>query len=959
MSDSITEDKRTEEQIVQDSLLLWTVFESLDHPLIVIDAEDYSVLLANSAARSSMSREVTTCYGIFHGRHTPCDGSDHMCPLAEAKRSGNPVKVVHRHVDQEGSLRWVEVNALPIFNESKRVVRVIEYCLDITQRKRADEEFHRTFEQIQQGQMEVSALLDASRAILHHREFKDAARSIFDSCKELVGAKAGYVALLSEDGEENELLFLESGGLPCTVSPELPMPIRGLRARAYETGTTVYDNDFSTSKWIKFMPEGHVRLDNVLFAPLMIEGKALGLLGLANKQGGFTEEDARMATAFGELAAVALQNSRALESLEHSEERFRSVVETASDAVINIDSQGIITFWNKAAQTIFGFSADEILGKPLTAIMPQRFRQAHETGVKRLTSSRQSKLIGKTVELTGLAKDGREFPLELSLAVWKTKERTFYTGIARDVTQRKLAEAALRESHAELERRVEKRTAELSKANKRLKKEIEERKLTEEALRKSEKKYRALINEASDSIVLLDTDGNVLDTNKKALELFGYSKDEFYQKHVNELHPEEILERAFTAFKEAVQNGSGSLNDTKILRKDGKRVPVDITGSVIQYGDQKVVQGFFRDITERKLAEEAIRQAEEQYRLLVQNLPSVVYKGYKDWSVDFFDKNKIESLLGYKLEDFISRKIKWSEVIVEEDLEHASREFVQAMKNDQSFVREYRIKTKAGDILWIQDRGQIVCDEAGEIEYLSGVFFDITDHKHTHEALRKSEKELRFLSAELLNAQETERARFARELHDGIGQALSTMKVRVETLAKVAGSDVSRLRVEDLENLVPMIRQTIEEVRNTCMDLRPSTLDSLGILPTIDWFCREQQTTYPSMQIEKKIDIRETEVPDSLKIVIYRIMQEALNNAAKHSGAEIFQVSLVKKDGEIRFAVQDNGQGFDLEDLLSADTDRRGFGITSMKERAELSGGSFSIESSVGQGTMIRASWKV
>jgi len=950
MSDRIAEEERTEEQIVQDSLFLWSVFESLDHPFMVIDAEDYSVLFANSAARSSMSAEVKTCYTLSHDRDTPCDGSDHICPLAEVKRTGNPVKVVHRHCDQEGNLRWVEV---------KRVVRVIEYCLDITERKRAEDELHQSLEQIQQRQREVSALLDASRAVLHHREFKDAARSIFDSCKELVGATAGYVALLSEDGEENELLFLEAGGLPCTVDPELPMPIRGLRAQAYKTGKTVYDNEFSTSKWMKFMPEGHVRLDNVLFAPLMIEGKAHGLLGLANKQEGFTEQDARMATAFGELAAVALLNSRALESLEHSEERFRSVVETASDAVINIDSQGIISFWNKAAETIFGFSPDEMLGKPLTAIMPKRFRQAHATGIERLASSRQPKLIGKTVELTGLAKDGREFPLELSLALWKIRERTFYTGIARDITQRKQAEDALRESHAELERRVEKRTAELSRANKRLQKQIEERKLTEEALRKSEKKYRALINEASDSIVLLDTEGNVVDTNRKALQLFGCSKDELLQKHVTELHPQEELEKTHTAFKEAVQRGSGVLNDTKILRKDGKTVSVDITGSVIQYGDQKVVQGFFRDITERKLAEDTIRLAEEQYRLLVKNLPSVVYKGYIDWSVDFFDKKKIESLLGYKLEDFNSRKIKWSEVIVEDDFEHASRILIQAMTGDKSYVREYRIKTKGGEILWIQDRGQIVCDEAGEIEYLSGVFFDITDHKHRDEALRKSEKELRFLSAELLNVQERERARFARELHDGIGQALSTMKVRIETLAKIAKSDVNRLRVEELENLVPMIRQTIEEVRNTCMDLRPSTLDSLGILPTIDWFTREFQTTYPFMQIEKKIDLRETDVPDPLRIVIYRIVQEAFNNAARHSSAEIMQISLAKIDGEIRLAVTDNGRGFDLEGLLSADTAERAFGLTSMKERTELSGGSFSIESGIGLGTTIRATWKV
>ena len=529
----------------------------------------------------------------------------------------------------------------------------------------------------------------------------------------------------------------------------------------------------------------------------------------------------------------------------------------------------------------------------------------------------------------------------------------------RTIAQRERAEERVRRAHDELEKRVAERTSELLKANERLSLEIEEHKRTEEARVDSERKYRALINEASDAIVLSDTEGNVLDTNKKALELFGYSKDELLQRHVTELHPEEQLEKTIAAFKEAVQSGSGYLNDTKIVCKDGTTVPVDITGSVIQYGDQTVVQGFFRDITERKLAEEAIREAEEQYRLLVQNLPSVVYKGYRDWSVDFFDKKKIESLVGYELEDFISKKIKWSQVIIEEDLENASREFVQALRGNKSYVREYRIKTKGGEILWVQDRGQIVCDEAGEVEYLSGVFFDITDRKHMDEALRKSEKELRFLSAELLSAQETERARFARELHDGIGQSLSTMKVRVETLVKTARSDVNRLQLEDLENLVPMIRQTIEEVRNTCMDLRPSTLDSLGIVPTIDWFSREFQSTYPHMQIEKEIDIRETDVPDPLKIVIYRIVQEAFNNAAKHSGTQMMLVSLVKENGEIRLAVKDNGRGFDPEDLLSADSERRGFGLTSMKERTELSGGSFAIESGIGKGTTIRATWKV
>jgi len=189
--------------------------------------------------------------------------------------------------------------------------------------KKTKDSLNSALEELHQRNRETSALLQGSQAILMHKEFKLAARAIFDACKNLLGATGGYVALLSKEGTENEVLFLESGGRACTVDPTLPMPIRGLRGEVYRTGKATYHNGFAESKWVKFMPAGHVYLDNVLFAPLMLEGKVLGLLGLANKPGGFTENDAEMATAFGKLAAIALLNSQVLESLEISELTLR------------------------------------------------------------------------------------------------------------------------------------------------------------------------------------------------------------------------------------------------------------------------------------------------------------------------------------------------------------------------------------------------------------------------------------------------------------------------------------------------------------------------------------------------------------------------------------------------------------------------------------------------------------
>ncbi len=164
---------------------------------------------------------------------------------------------------------------------------------------------------------EYTALLKSARAILDNQDFETSAKELFNYCKIVTGATSGYVALLTSDGSENEVLFLDSGGRACNVDESLPMPIRGLRETAYRTLKGVYDNSFAGSKWMQYMPKGHMRLDNVLFAPLIIEQHAVGLIGLANKENGFTQRDIDFVTAISGIAAVALRNSRNLETLRY------------------------------------------------------------------------------------------------------------------------------------------------------------------------------------------------------------------------------------------------------------------------------------------------------------------------------------------------------------------------------------------------------------------------------------------------------------------------------------------------------------------------------------------------------------------------------------------------------------------------------------------------------------------
>ncbi len=234
---------------------------------------------------------------------------------------------------------------------------------------------------------------------------------------------------------------------------------------------------------------------------------------------------------------------------------------------------------------------------------------------------------------------------------------------------------------------------------------------------------------------------------------------------------------------------------------------------------------------------------------------------------------------------------------------------------------------------------------------------EITKRKKTGESLKQSENELRRLSSKLLTAHEEESKRIGQELHDGLAQTLSAVKIWVENALIQLGQKDSVQAAKSLESVVPLTQGAVEEIRRISRNLRPSSLDDLGLLATISWSCQEFSVLYAGIEIEEQIEIEEDHVPDSLKIVIYRVLQEALNNIAKHSGANLVRISLKATGGMIEMIIHDNGEGFEMKYILSGERSDRGLGIASMKERAELSGGSFLIESGKGVGTTVRVSW--
>ncbi len=247
--------------------------------------------------------------------------------------------------------------------------------VDITERKKAEEERAQALTQAQRREKEVRALLEGSQKVQTSQDFQVAARAIFDICSDVMNVPAGYVAMLSEDGQENELLFLEAGGLPCVVDPELPMPVRGLRAQCYKTGKPAYENDFAGSNWHKLLPPGHVKLENVLFAPLNVQGRTVGVMGLANKPGGFSQADARLVEAFGDIAAMSLHNILLLDNIKSNEKRFHELFNHMSTGVAIYEAQEdgerfVFRHINPAGLRSAGYEEGDVIGHEVRDAYP-------------------------------------------------------------------------------------------------------------------------------------------------------------------------------------------------------------------------------------------------------------------------------------------------------------------------------------------------------------------------------------------------------------------------------------------------------------------------------------------------------------------------------------------------------------------------------------------------------------
>lgn len=283
-------------------------------------------------------------------------------------------------------------------------------------------------------------------------------------------------------------------------------------------------------------------------------------------------------------------------------ETLEAIVQSATDAIVTADSDGNIVTWNPAAASMFGYTPDEAIGQSLTMVVPERFHDAHNEGLGRVASGGETHIIGTTVQVAGVRKDGSEFPVELSLATWETDGDRFFSGILRDVTEQ-----------AELSRRL---TA-------------------------SQHRMEAILDSANDAIVSIDEQGKVVLWNAHAAELFGYTEDEMLGETLGAVIPERFRESHDTGVDRVVEGGErhviGQTAELAGLNRDGHEFPMELSLATWEAEGERLFIGIIRDITERKKAEEAIHVANKSLNMKNEQLEALSGKLAKYLSRQVYD----------------------------------------------------------------------------------------------------------------------------------------------------------------------------------------------------------------------------------------------------------------------------------------------------------------------------------
>ena len=472
--------------------------------------------------------------------------------------------------------------------------------------------------------------------------------------------------------------------------------------------------------------------------------------------------------------------------------------------------------------------------------------------------------------------------------------------------------------------------------------DVTDQKRAERALRESEKKYRDIVTWAPIGIYQSTRSGEMLSANSSIAKLLGYdTMDELIGCQMGQsIYYDDEDRKRFIAQHDVYGENVALSCETRWRKKDGSIVWVLMTVHDLRDKSGKILyyEGFVFDITERKHAEEALRESEERYRLLVENSTDLVIEIDSEGKFQYVSPN-VKSILGFEPADLVGTNLL-------SGVYGKDKSLMKEILKKQGGSVMYRYRDNSGSWHWFESSGQVYNTSSGK-QRMVMVGRDITQRRKAEQELDVSRKQLQHFTEHLEHVLEEERKRISRELHDELGQLLTILKFDLSWLRLEGVIDKTDV-IMKIDGMMDALNEALASVKRISKEIRPPQLDALGLGGSIQWDID---------QVEKKTGLKgivtiepaEFEVKAQIGGALYRVFREALTNIVRHAQAKHVYIRLVQRQDSIILAIRDDGRGITKKELTNTAT----LGLVGIRERIRMIKGTLTFEGKSGKGTML------
>lgn len=603
-----------------------------------------------------------------------------------------------------------------------------------------------------------------------------------------------------------------------------------------------------------------------------------------------------------------------------------AIVDSSDDIIVSKNLDGVITSWNKTAERVFGYTAQEVIGKPITIIIPRDHQQEELEIIARVRRGESTEHFDTVRQ----RKDGSL--LDVSVTISPVRDSTGRvvgaSKVARDISDRKRSE-------------------------------------------RNEALLAAIVDSSDDVIISKNTDGIITSWNKSAERVLGYTADEAIGKHITLIIPPDRWEEENGILRRLRRGERIDHFETVRRRKDGVLLDLSLTISPIRDATGHVVGAskVARDITAQKRAEQILREREAKFRAVFEQTTQFAGILTKD-GVTIEANRLCLDTCGYRAEQVLGKlfwETPWWRNFPESQQKIRAAVPLAAQGTPYRELLHYSFAD--GTERLVLFALYPIVDEKGEVIFLHPTGVDITDQKRTEENYRriaesldaevrartteleeknadllKQSEQVRDLSVRLIRMQDEERRHIARELHDSAGQTLAVLGIGLGQLIKKAETVAPEL-ARDAERIEELVQQLHREIRTTSYLLHPPLLDENGLVSALSWYV---QGLSDRSGLNIDLDMAENfgRLSSDMEVAIFRVVQETLTNIHRHSGSKSAVIRITREPDQVRIDVQDRGNGMSPERLAEIQTRGTGVGIRGMRERVRQFRGEMQIESS-------------